>query len=303
MKPSKELIKPLLLLTLIVLIFAFITRTMSRSETLAEYANSNPSIAYQKSSEESDEVSSSDESTDLISTTSLNVSDNSISGDSSLSNNQTVSANSSAQTTLSISANSTSRVTYQQDFYYEPLSDTIKSRINGISYAKGCTVLYEDLRYMNVLYLDFNGKTQHGELICATEIADDLVSIFYELYQAGYQIDKIRLIDEYGGNDTLSMEDDNTSCFNYRVVDNSTTLSKHALGRAIDINPFYNPYVTYPDGVKRISPNGSEEYADRSKDFPYKIDENDLCYKLFIEHGFTWGGNWNSCKDYQHFQK
>ena len=34
-----------------------------------------------------------------------------------------------------------------------------------------------------------------------------------------------------------------------------------------------------------------------------KIDENDLCYKLFIEHGFTWGGNWNSSKDYQHFQK
>ncbi len=303
MKPSKELIKPLLLLTLIVLIFSFITRTMSRSETLEEYAKNNPSIAYQKSSEASEEDTSTVSSADSVPSASLNVSDNNTSKNMSLSSNQTVSTNGFEQPQTSISANSTSRVTYQQDFYYEPLSDSIKARINGISYAEGCTVPYEDLCYMKILYVDFQGQTQSGELICATTIADDLVTIFYELYQAGYQIDKIKLIDEYGGDDTLSMEDDNTSCFNYRVVDNSTTLSKHALGRAIDINPFYNPYVTYPDGVKRISPEGSEDYANRSNDFPYKIDTNDLCYQLFIEHGFTWGGNWNSCKDYQHFQK
>ena len=102
------------------------------------------------------------------------------------------------------------------------------------------------------------------------------------------------------------MEDNNTSCFNYRVVDGTNSLSKHALGRAIDINPFYNPYVVFDKngtGETYISPGGSEIYADRSQNFPYKIDENDLCYKLFKEHGFTWGGNWNSSKDYQHFQK
>ena len=106
------------------------------------------------------------------------------------------------------------------------------------------------------------------------------------------------------GDDTASMEDNNTSCFNYRVVDGTTKLSKHAYGLAIDINPFYNPYVVpQSDGSTYISPKGSEAYTDRSADFPYKIDENDLCYRLFKEHGFTWGGNWNSCKDYQHFQK
>ena len=100
------------------------------------------------------------------------------------------------------------------------------------------------------------------------------------------------------------MQDHNTSCFNYRVVDGTSNLSKHAYGLAIDINPFFNPYVVFKtDGPTYISPRGSETYADRSKDFAYKIDENDLCYKLFTERGFTWGGNWNSCKDYQHFQK
>jgi hypothetical protein len=36
---------------------------------------------------------------------------------------------------------------------------------------------------------------------------------------------------------------------------------------------------------------------------PYKITKGDLCYKLFIKHGFSWGGEWKSKKDYQHFEK
>ena len=216
------------------------------------------------------------------------------------------------------------RVVYQDGFYYEPLSKEMIQRITGISYpvtedakdgtaveavnivnsAADIQVSYDDLCYMSVLHYNFHGVERTGELICNKAIAQDLVEIFYELYQNEYQIEQIRLIDEYSGDDTLSMLDNNTSCFNYRVVDGTSNLSKHALGLAIDINPFFNPYVVFqPDGTTYISPTGSETYADRSRDFAYKIDENDLCYKLFREHGFVWGGNWNSCKDYQHFQK
>ena len=100
------------------------------------------------------------------------------------------------------------------------------------------------------------------------------------------------------------MLDNNTSCFNYRTVDNTTTISKHGLGIAIDINPFYNPYIkTNPDGSLYISPSGSEIYADRNVDFPHKIDESDLCYQLFTSHGFKWGGHYKTIKDYQHFYK
>lgn len=192
---------------------------------------------------------------------------------------------------------------YADGFSYEPINDEVKQRIYGLSYKKDCTVSYEELRYVRVRYIDFDGLPQEGELICNKAIAQDLVEIFYELYQASYPIEKIRLIDEYNADDDLSCLDNNTSCFNYRVVGGSTNLSKHALGLAIDINPFYNPYVTYPNGVERISPPGSEPYADRSLDFPYKIDESDLCYQLFAAHGFTWGGHWKTLKDYQHFQK
>lgn len=195
------------------------------------------------------------------------------------------------------------RVTIAEGFFYQPITEDVKERIYGLSYKENCTVPYEELNYVGVLYVDFDGNTQRGEIVCNRAIARDLAEIFKELYENNYPIDKIRLVDEYHADDDLSCLDNNTSCFNYRVVGGTNSLSKHALGLAIDINPFYNPYVTYPNGVERISPPGSEPYADRSADFPHKIDKDDLCYKLFVKHGFTWGGNWKSLKDYQHFQK
>ena len=208
------------------------------------------------------------------------------------------------------------RITYRtaagtiaEDFYYEPLSENLQRYITGVSYPAVnqedvLAITYDELRYVHVLHYTFDGAAVEGELICNAAIADDFLDIFYELYRNEYQIEKIRLIDEYNGDDTTSMEDNNTSCFNYRVVEGSASLSKHAYGLAIDVNPFYNPYITYNgDGTEKVSPAAALPYADRNASFPYKIDENDLCYKLFVQHGFTWGGNWNSSKDYQHFQK
>ena len=188
-------------------------------------------------------------------------------------------------------------------FTSEPVPDEVFARMSGVSFPAGCTISREDLRYLRLSYHDFNGNPQLGELVCNKKIADDMTEIFRELYKRGYQIEKMKLIDDYGGDDDLSCADDNTSCFNYRTVAGSNNLSKHAMGIAIDINPFYNPYVTYPNGVERISPPGSEPYADRSADFPHKIGPGDDAYELFIAHGFTWGGNWKTMKDYQHFQK
>lgn len=218
------------------------------------------------------------------------------------------------------------RTLYTEGFYYEPLSDNLRRYITGISYPDvtqssdttvsldtastgapnmdNLAITYDDLRYVHIWHYNFDGTPVEGELICNQAIAQDLVEIFYELYRNEYQIEKVLLIDEYNGDDTASMEDNNTSCFNYRLVEGSTSLSKHALGLAIDINPLYNPYITYQkDGSENVSPVSAQPYADRSASFPYKIDEKDLCYRLFKEHGFTWGGDWNSCKDYQHFQK
>ncbi len=203
----------------------------------------------------------------------------------------------------SASENSAAEDSSEGTFTSSAIPDNVFARMEGVSFPADCTISRDDLRYLRLSYHDFNGNSQVGELVCNKKVADDMVEIFRELYKRGYQIEKMKLIDDYGGDDDLSCADNNTSCFNYRTVAGSTNLSKHALGVAIDINPFYNPYVTYPNGVERISPPGSEPYADRSADFPHKIGPGDDAYELFKAKGYTWGGNWKTLKDYQHFQK
>lgn len=290
--------KPTIFILFMIMVCASLSHYLTGSETLEEYAHNNPEQAYG--------TSTGTDSSPPDTTTSISETDTETPGESSAYDNSEGKAAEISEKENDDMAENQDRTIYQPGFYYEPLSDDMKQRITGISYPKtGCTVPYEDLNYVGLLYIDFNGEEQAGELICNKAIAQDMVEIFYELYRNEYQIERIRLIDEYNGDDTLSMLDNNTSCFNYRVVDGTDNLSKHALGCAVDINPFYNPYVVFnrgENGETYISPKGSEIYADRSQDFPYKIDESDLCYRLFTEHGFTWGGNWNSCKDYQHFQ-
>ena len=335
----KKIIKSLGMIACIIILCTVIVKYTIPNETLLDYANENPELAYA-----SPEASALDQNSDAEYLTSIekangnktdsestfdaedtNAKDTNVkktNTEKSDSNMTGVSPSENPENT----ANSTTSVAAVDSFCYEELTDEVKARITGISYPiteeeadslaipavnlvsdpATLQISYDDLRYLKVLYYDFDGNVQEGELICNVSIAEDLKEIFYELYRNQYPIQSIRLIDDYNGDDTASMEANNTSCFNYRVVDGTTSLSKHALGCAIDINPFYNPYVVFDktgNGQDYISPKGGEIYADRSKEFSYKIDEQDLCYRLFKEHGFTWGGSWNSCKDYQHFQK
>ena len=190
----------------------------------------------------------------------------------------------------------------QDPFYILPISDEIFARIYGKSFKEDCTLPREDLRYLHVLHTDLNGETREGEMIVNYHIAEDVLDIFRQLYEAGYPIEKIRLVDEYDADDELSMEDNNSSAFNFRFISHTTRVSKHGLGLAVDINTLYNPYTKIVDGVRIVEPVTGEPYLDREADFPCKIDHEDLCYRLFIDHGFEWGGDWEDRKDYQHFE-
>ena len=161
-----------------------------------------------------------------------------------------------------------------------------------------------DLRYLRLLHYDGNGKVQQGEMVCNKAIAQDLLEIFEELYRQKYPIERIRLIDDYDADDERSMSDNNTSCFCYRLVGGTRVLSKHAQGLAVDVNPLYNPYVRYrKNGSMQVQPSNATAYTNRQRRFAYKIERGDLLYRLFIEHGFRWGGSWKTMKDYQHFEK
>jgi len=190
-------------------------------------------------------------------------------------------------------------------FFYHPLTPDVINRIAGTSFHPNSVIRYEDLRYVRVRHYDFNGEVQTGELIVNKAIADDITKIFHELYLAHYPIEKMVLVDEYGADDDRSMADNNTSAFNYRVIAGTSSLSKHALGMAIDINPRINPWVTrtgvYPaNGAAYAQRNPAKctgQYCD------YMIQSGDLVYRTFAKYGFTWGGSWSDSKDYQHFEK
>lgn len=188
-------------------------------------------------------------------------------------------------------------------FSQQEIPDTVFVRMMGKSFAEGCTIPREELRYLRVLHYNKEGQELKGELVCHQSIADDLLDIFLELYKAKYPIERMVLIDEYDADDEASMQANNTSAFNFRPVSGMHRLSRHATGMAIDINPLYNPLVKHRLGQTRVYPSNATTYIDRTKEFPYKIVKGDLCYRLFKQHGFRWGGEWKNSKDYQHFEK
>ena len=188
-------------------------------------------------------------------------------------------------------------------FASEPIPDGVWARMQGKTYKENPYIGRADLRHIRALHWDYDQQIHIGEMVCNAQIADCVVRILRQLYDARYPIQRMLLPDVYDADDEKQMCDNNTSCFCYRVVSGSSTLSKHARGLAIDINTLYNPYYKdRKDGTRYIQPATAAKYCDRSKSFPYKIDRNDLCYKLFTQAGFEWGGSWKTCKDFQHFE-
>ena len=155
----------------------------------------------------------------------------------------------------------------QEAFYITEITDDIFARIKGKSFKDDCTLPREDLRYLHVLHKDKDGTTHEGEMIVNKHIAEDVLSILQELYKNNYPIEKMRLIDEYNADDELSMEDNNSSSFNFRFISHTTRISKHGLGLAVDINTLYNPYTKVVDGERIVEPVTGEPYLDREASF------------------------------------
>lgn len=195
-----------------------------------------------------------------------------------------------------------------QYFVAYEIPENVYNYINGKSYQENPYVSLSDLRYVKLLHYNFNHELQVGELIVAADLQGDYLGIFAELFAAEYEIQSMYLPDKYWtgdptSTDSASIDVNNSSCFMYRPATGSSKLSKHSYGRAIDINPQQNPYVSYTSGEPKWSHENANDYIDRTTGLPHVITENDICYQIFTKYGFTWGGSWANVKDYQHFQK
>nr|MBP3597935.1 M15 family metallopeptidase [Eubacterium sp.] len=194
--------------------------------------------------------------------------------------------------------------TYKKGFTYQKIDDEIARRMKGKSYKKGAKISLNQLRYLRMRYIDFEGNVQDGEMIVNKKIAKRTLKVFYRLYKIKYPIQQMVLVDEYDADDESSMAANNSSAFNYRTIANTNRLSKHSLGMAIDINPRVNPYIT----SYGIAPANSKVYKERNvakcrgKYKKCMIHHGDKVYKIFKKYGFSWGGDWKNSKDYQHFE-
>ena len=186
-------------------------------------------------------------------------------------------------------------------FTSQPISEDILERMigNSIPEESKDKINIDELSYLKITHWGFDEKSHIGEMVVNRKLADDVLAIFKEVYEKKYPIEKMKLIDDYGANDEASMKDNNTSAFCYRVVANTKKLSNHSKGASIDINPLYNPYIS----GKVISPANAKKYTDRNINEKGTIKKGDDLYNAFIKRGWTWGGEWKSKKDYQHFEK
>ncbi len=170
------------------------------------------------------------------------------------------------------------------------------------SHRAACPVPLGRLRHLTVSHVRFDGTTTTGELVVHADQAEAVMGVFRELYDAGWPVRRMRLVDEYKGDDTRSMAADNTSAYNCRAVAGTDRWSEHAYGRAIDLNPVENPYVT---GSSFVPAEGARfTRLDRSAgaDVPRGvIRDDDVVVRAFARIGWGWGGHWSSSKDYQHF--
>ncbi|MFR9728461.1 M15 family metallopeptidase [Saccharopolyspora sp. MS10] len=170
----------------------------------------------------------------------------------------------------------------------------------GPSWRPGCPVGPGELRLVRVRHVGFDGVERTGELVVHRDRVPQTTEAFARLLELRFPIERVRPAGDYpDASDELSMRDDNTSAFNCRGIEGSGSWSNHAYGRAIDINPLLNPYLD-SDGV--LQPATAGPYLDRQRRDPGMLHAADPAVRVFTGAGWTWGGNWQDPKDYQHFE-
>jgi hypothetical protein len=185
-----------------------------------------------------------------------------------------------------------------------PLPDALAEAMDGTTWQPGCPVPLEDLRLLALSYWGFDGRPHIGPLVVNESAADDLLWVFRQLWDARFPIHAMRLARQFHPAQTdHDTPGDPTAAFNCRPVVTpngpSHTISQHAYGLAVDINPIENPFVV--DGFTRDS--YARPYVDRSKDAPGMIHDGDVVVRSFEAIGWGWGGHWHDGQDYMHFSK
>ncbi|MFC1828142.1 M15 family metallopeptidase [Thermodesulfobacteriota bacterium] len=150
---------------------------------------------------------------------------------------------------------------------------------------------------VGVTYYGFDNKIHSGQIVVDKRLVDDVVKVFQKALEEKFPIFSVIPISlhRFNWDDNKSMAANNTSGFNYRKITGGTSLSKHAYGFAVDLNPLLNPYVK---GSTILPPEATYHPGRKGT-----LTPDSPIVAEFLKLGWTWGGNWETLKDYQHFHK
>lgn len=169
-------------------------------------------------------------------------------------------------------------------------SDEVMARS---TWQEDCPVAVADLRYVTLPFWGFDGLAHTGELLVHADAVDAVVAGFRYLHERRFPIEEMRVVTRPELDLPPTGDGNNTSAFVCRPSVGSTSWSEHAYGRAVDINPFHNPYVR----GDVVIPELASSYVDRP-DLPGVLTEADVA--AFEDAGWGWGGRWRSSKDWMH---
>ena len=178
------------------------------------------------------------------------------------------------------------------------LDGQTRKQMTGLSWHRGCPVPLRDLRLLKVRRWGFDGEVHPGKLVVNEDSDRRILRVMKKLFEMHFAIRRMHLVDAYGADDHRSMNADNTSAFNCRFVSGQPGVwSEHAFGRAIDLNPVENPYVS----GSYVSPPAGKPFARRHPRRKGMVTRHGQVVEAFAEAGWGWGGNWEGTKDFQHF--
>lgn len=175
-----------------------------------------------------------------------------------------------------------------------PVPDAVVARS---TWHERCPVVLEDLAYITVTHVGFDGDPHTGEMIIDRSFADGVIGVFEALFDAGFPIEEMRVISTPELDQPPTGDGNVTTSFVCRNVVESANWSQHAYGLAIDVNPFHNPYVR----GDLVLPELAGFYTNRDLDGPGMIRADSVVVRAFAGLGWSWGGTWTDLKDWMHF--
>ncbi|MBI9079422.1 MAG: M15 family metallopeptidase [Pseudodesulfovibrio sp.] len=159
--------------------------------------------------------------------------------------------------------------------------------------------IMNSLELISVRYFSLDEKVHQGQILVRRDLVKEVQEFFRLAREHRFPIYSVIPISSprFDWSDDKSMQANNSSGFNYRLIAGKDVLSKHAYGRAIDINPQLNPYIL--NGVSQ--PAGAVYEPGK----PGVFTSNSPLVIYLKKQGWSWGGDWvsPSPQDNHHFQK